>query len=158
MNPRFPLYIVSKGRSDTRLTSKALEYMKTPYFIVIEEQEYKAYSSVIDPKKILVLDKTYQRDYDTFDDLGDIKSKGPGPARNFVWEHSKSIGAAWHWVMDDNIRKFYRLNDNKKIKVADGTCFFVMEEFCLRYTNVGMAGPNYDFFAPRKKKTTSVHT
>ena len=41
MIPKYPLYIVSKGRADTRLTSKALEYMKVPYSIVIEKQEYK---------------------------------------------------------------------------------------------------------------------
>ena len=42
MNPKYPLYIVSKGRADSRLTSKALEEMKGPYFIVIEEQEYSS--------------------------------------------------------------------------------------------------------------------
>ena len=152
MNPRFPLYIVSKGRSDTRLTSKALERMNTPYFIVIEEQEYKDYSAVIDPKKILILDKKYQREYDTFDDLGETKSKGPGAARNFAWDHSISIGAPWHWVMDDNIRQFSRFNDNIILRVGDGTIFRCMEDFCLRYKNVAMAGPNYEMFVPRKVK------
>ena len=88
MNPKYPLYIVSKGRADSRLTSKALEKMNVPYSIVIEEQEYDDYAKVIDEKKILVLDKKYQDEYDTCDDLGNTKSKGPGAARNFVWEHS----------------------------------------------------------------------
>lgn len=151
-NPRFPLYIVSKGRADSRLTSRALELMNTPYFVVVEEQEYKTYAAVIDPKKLVVLDKAYQRDYDTFDELGDTKSKGPGPARNFAWAHAMAHGHAWHWVMDDNIREFYRLNQNRKIRVCDGTMFRVMEDFCLRYKNVSMAGPNYMMFAPRKQK------
>ena len=69
MNPNYPLYIVSKGRADSRLTSKALESMKVPYHIVIEKQEYPQYAAVIDKNKILVLDKTYQTDYDTFDVL-----------------------------------------------------------------------------------------
>ena len=34
MNPKYPLYIVSKGRADSRLTSKALEKMLVPYYIV----------------------------------------------------------------------------------------------------------------------------
>jgi len=152
MTPRFPLYIVSKGRADTRLTSKTLEAMKLDYRIIVEEQERNAYASVIEPRKILVLDPAYQARYDTFDDLGDTKSKGPGPARNFAWDHAISEGHSWHWVMDDNIRDFYRLYQNSKVRFGDGTCFKIMEDFCLRYTNVGMAGPNYVFFAKRKQK------
>lgn len=152
MNPNFPLYIVSKGRADSRYTSKALESMKVNYFIVIEEQEYKQYSAVINPKKILILDKSYQDNYDTFDELGSTKSKGPGAARNFAWQHSIDNSFEWHWVMDDNIRDFQRLNNNLKIKVSDGTIFKCMEDFVLRYENVAMAGPNYNFFAKRKQK------
>src|SRR3990172_24550 len=106
--PKFPLYIVSKGRADSRLTSKALEKMETPYFMVIEEEEYKQYSSVIDSKKILILNKKYQDEYNTCDNLGSSKSLGPGAARNFAWDHSVSLGFDWHWVMDDNINGFYR--------------------------------------------------
>ena len=147
-----PLYIVSKGRADTRMTSKALEKMGVPYRIVIEDQEHDDYAAVIDEKKILHLDKQYQRDYDTFDDLGDSKSKGPGAARNFVWDHAIAEGHEWHWVMDDNIRVFYRLNDNRKIQTTGRGIWTAMEHFVQRYTNVAMAGPNYYMFAPRKTK------
>jgi len=150
MNPQFPLYIVSKSRADSRLTSKSLEDMGIPYHIVIEGQQYDDYAAVINPKKILVLDKSYQRDYDTFDDLGDTKSKGPGAARNFAWDHSMDRGYEWHWVMDDNIRWFFRLNKNVIARLYDGTGFKCMEDFVLRYENVGMAGPNYQMFCPRK--------
>lgn len=152
LQPRFPLYIPSKGRYETKLTVDALEAMRVPYNIIVEEQEYKKYKDVIASGTILVLDKQYQQTYPTCDTLGDEKSKGPGPARNFAWDHAASQGAAWHWVMDDNIRYFMRLVNNRKIRVGDGACFYIMEEFCLRYTNVAMAGPNYDFFAKRKQK------
>lgn len=152
MNPKFPLYIVSKGRWESRLTAKTLERLQVPYFIVIEEQEYAQYSAVIDKEKILVLDKKYQRDYDTFDELGLTKSVGPGAARNFVWDHAIAGGYPWHWVMDDNIRAFYRLHKNKRLRVGDGTIFRCMEDFVLRYENVAMAGPNYYMFAPDRQK------
>lgn len=153
MNPHFPLYVVSKGRfaDSVRLTSRALHYMNVPHNIVIEEQEYDDYAArVDDTAALIVLDKRYQAEYDTCDDLGATKSKGPGPARNFVWEHSIAEGHDWHWVMDDNIRWFVRLNRNLKIRVKDGAFFRVMEDFVLRYENVAMAGPNYWMFAPRK--------
>jgi hypothetical protein len=149
---QFPIYIVSKGRWKTRLTSRQLERLGVAYRIVVEEQEYKNYCSEIDAARILVLDRAYQRDYDTFDSLGETKSKGPGPARNFVWDHSIGLGAEWHWVMDDNIEGFYRLNHNLKVPVSDGAIFRCMEEFVLRYQNIGMAGPNYFGFASRKHK------
>lgn len=149
MNPKYPVYIVSKGRWESRLTSKAFETMGVPYYIIVEEQEYDNYAAVIDPKKILILPKKYQDEYDTCDDLGDSKSKGPGAARNFAWDHSiYALGEDRHWVCDDNIGSFKRLNRNKKLVVMSGTIFRVMEDFVDRYENVAIAGPNYIFFAP----------
>jgi hypothetical protein len=150
MTNSIPLYIVSKGRADSRLTSKALESMNVPYFIVIEKQEYPAYSAVIDSKKILILDPKYQEQYETCDNLGDTKSKGPGAARNFVWDHSINEGHKWHWVMDDNIRRFVRYNKNEQLTVKSDKIFRAMEDFVQRYTNISMAGPNYFMFIPRK--------
>ena len=153
MNPKFPLYIPSKSRADSRMTVKSLESMGVPFRIVVEEQQYSDYAKFIDKSKILVLDKKYQRDYDTFDNLGHTKSVGPGAARNFIWEHSISLGFDWHWVMDDNIRCFYLLNGNRKIRAWDGSPFKYMEDFVLQYQNIAMAGPNYEMFCPRILKT-----
>ena len=151
LTPQHPIYIVSKGRADTRLTSRALERMGVEYRIVVEAHERDTYAAVIDPSKILVLDPAYQREYDTCDTLGDSKSKGPGAARNFAWAHALSLGARWHWVMDDNIRRFYRFTHNQQVQVLGGACFRAMEDFCERYENVLMAGPNYKMFAKRKQ-------
>ena len=139
--PRYPVYIVSKGRWESRLTVRSLEEMGVPYRIVVEAQEYDDYVSVIDPTKILVLDPEYQRRYDTCDDLGDRKSKGPGPARNFAWDHAIAEGYARHWVMDDNIRGFVRWNNNRRIVVRDAAPLRCIENFVDRYENVAMAGP-----------------
>jgi hypothetical protein len=146
MNPKYPVYIVSKGRWVSRLTSKALERMKVPYHIVIEEQEYAEYSKVIDPAKILILPVKYLEEYDTCDDLGDSVSRGPGAARNFCWDHSISLGAERHWVMDDNLDAFHRLNRNMKVVVETGTIFKAAEDFVERYENVPIAGLNYYSF------------
>jgi len=151
MNPKYPIYIVSKGRADTRLTAKALEAMQVPYYIIVENQEYQDYASVIAAHKILILPTSYQDAYETCDELGSNKSKGPGPARNFAWEHSTSLGAARHWVMDDNIASFQRLNRNLMVKVSSGTIFKAAEDFVDRYENVYISGFNYDFFVQSKE-------
>jgi hypothetical protein len=157
MKNRWPFYIPTKGRSDSRLTSKYLDFMKVPHYLVVEPQECDGYEkSVRDWEKetgqksyatVLELDLRYKDTYELLDDLGLTKSTGPGPARNFAWDHSIKTGAEWHWVADDNINNFLRLTNNLKIKVGDGSCFRVMEDFCLRYENVTMAGPNYRSFA-----------
>ena len=151
MNPSYPVYIVSKGRWDTRHTSKALELMQVPYRIVVGPHEYDNYASVIDPDKVLVLPQKYLDEYDTCDELGDSKGKGPGSARNFVWDHSIELGAERHWVMDDNIASFNRLNRNLMCKVTSGSIFKAAEDFVDRYENVYLAGLNYDFFAKAKE-------
>jgi hypothetical protein len=138
-SPRYPVYVISKGRWESRLTSKALEELGIPYRIVVEPQERDAYAAVIDPAKILVL---------PFSNLG----QGSIPARNWVWSHSLAEGARRHWILDDNIHGFYRLNYNLKTPVASGTIFYAAEEFVDRYENVAEAGFNYFMFASRKVK------
>jgi len=151
-HPRFPLYVVSKGRWQTRFTIDSLQQMGVDFNVVIEEQEYDQYASQIDKKHLVVLDPKYQDEYETCDDLGNTKSKGPGPARNFAWQHAIDNGHEWHWVMDDNIRGFYRLHNNKKRPIKAPGFWRAMEDFVLRYTNVAMAGPNYAMFAWKKAK------
>ena len=119
---------------------------------MIEAQEVEQYAAVIERNKILVLDPAYQRDYDPCDRRGAEVSKGSGPARNFAWDHAVSTGAGWHWLMDDNIKGFFRFDRNLKVPVADGTILRCMEDFASRYDTVAMAGPNYFMFASRKTR------
>jgi hypothetical protein len=156
LNPQFPLYIPSKGRSEYMITSKYLTYMGVKHNVVVEPSQMDDYRKAIKSMDLLAtaveLDLSYKEKYELCDKHGLTKSTGPGPARNFAWDHSKSNGYNWHWVMDDNIRSFRRLNKNEKIKVTNGALFKAMEDFCLRYENVSMAGPNYYMFAPSRVK------
>jgi hypothetical protein len=139
MNPKYPVYIISKGRWESRLTSKALEARGVPYRIVVEPQEREQYAAVIDPRKILVL---------PFSNLG----QGSIPARNWVWEHSIAEGAARHWILDDNIREFYRLHENTYFRTTSGVTFCAIEDWADRYINIAMTGMQYFMFAKRKQK------
>lgn len=152
MNPQFPIYIVSKGRWKSRLTSKALEYMKVPYFIIVEQNEYESYKEVIDKEKILILPEKYLREYDRFWNDGEDTKTGPSAARNFAWDHSISNNFQYHWVMDDNLDAFHRMNRNIKAEVNSGTIFKCMEDFVLRYENIAIAGPNYYSFCKTTDK------
>lgn len=137
MNPKYPVYVISKGRHETRMTSRCFEAMGLPYRIVVEPQEFDAYAAHIDKQKILVL---------PFSNL----NRGSIPARNWVWEHSISEGHERHWICDDNIRNMFRFNRNNRIPMRTPTGFAVMEQFVDRYTNLAMAGPQYFMFAPKR--------
>lgn len=147
--PKYPIYILSKGRADTRLTSKSLEKIGVDYRIVVEDSEYDDYAAVIDPKKVMALPTDFRQNprYAFPDVNGQVG--GSIPVRNFIWEHSISEGHKRHWILDDNIREFYRINRNVKSRVTNGTIFRCCEDFTDRYTNVAMSGMNYQFFVPK---------
>ena len=137
INPRYPVYVISKGRWESRLTVKALEKMRVPYFVVVEPQEFDEYAGVMERDKILTL---------PFSNLG----QGSIPARNWVWKHSLKNGDARHWILDDNIKAFYRLYHNLKTPVGCGNIFRAAEDFVDRFENVALAGFDYFMFASRK--------
>jgi hypothetical protein len=119
--------------------------MKVPHYIAIEPQDEDLYEAALNKFKI--------RPYVTlliapFSNHGD----GPGRARNWCWDHSISIGAEKHWVLDDNIADFYRLHKNKRVRVESGAIFRAAEDFVDRYENVPISGFQYRFFiAPNSK-------
>jgi len=139
MNPKYPIYVISKGRWESRMTTKALTKRNIPHKVVIEPQEYDDYAAVIDPDIIAVL---------PFSNLG----QGSIPARNWVWEDAIQQGAERHWILDDNIRDFQILWRNSYFYTDSGTSFRIIEDFADRYKNMALTGMQYFMFAPRKTK------
>jgi hypothetical protein len=133
MKTKYPIYVISKGRWKKRQTQRCLELMGLDYKIVIESSEYKEYSKYIDDKKIIVL---------PFENLG----QGSIPARNYVLDHSVKLGYKKHWILDDNIDSFYRLNRNMKVICMSYKIFNAAEDFTDRYSNVAISGFNYNSF------------
>lgn len=159
INPRYPIYIISKGRWDSRQTQRTLEELNVPYRIVIEKSEYDKYAENVPEHKIITLptdfrdNPLYAKPDETTGFIG-----GSIPVRNFVWEHSKSEGHKRHWILDDNMRHIYRLNRNLKTRMTTGSSFGILENFVDRYTNVRLAGMNYAFFAPSGVKKPPYYT
>lgn len=137
MTPRFPIYVISKGRWERRSTCKALGSMKCPFKIVVEPKEYKNYAKYINEDNIIICPENFSE-----------RGLGSTPVRNFVWQHSINNKDDFHWILDDNIESFERFNNNLKIKCETPTPFRVIEDFVLRYENIAMAGMNYAIFCP----------
>ena len=137
MKNKYPIYVISKGRQNSCLTARELKLMGVEFTLVVEPQEYDLYKHITE--NILVT---------PFSNLG----QGSIPVRNFVWEHSISNGNERHWILDDNIEGFHRLNKNEKPKLLSTVFFRCMEDFVDRYENVAIAGANYYSFCKTTDK------
>ena len=135
MQPKYPIFIPSKGRWESRLTMKALDRMGVSYTVVVEPQERDQYVKAIGADRLLV---TPHRD------------KGLTVTRNWIWDYARDLGAPRFWTMDDNLQQFYRLNNNTKIKIQTGSFLCAMEDFTDRYINVPVSGMHYEQFIQRR--------
>ena len=136
--PRYPIYVISKGRSENCLTAKFLIKDGIDFKIVVEPQEKQEYADRYGTERILVL---------PFSNLG----LGSIPARNWVWEHAKKSGAMRHWILDDNISTIYRRYETRRIYCNSHYAFRCVEDFTDRYENIGIAGLNYAMFLPDRQ-------
>lgn len=134
MEVKYPVYIISKGRHDCCLTADFMLKDGVDFKIVVEPQERELYAEIYGDDRLLIL---------PFSNLG----LGSIPARNWVWEHSISIGAERHWIFDDNIRSIRRHYKGKRLKCDATIALAAIEDFTDRYENIGIAGMNYLFFA-----------
>lgn len=135
--PRYPIYVISKGRYEKCLTANFLIEDGVEFNLVVEPQEQAEYVKRYGQERVLVL---------PFSNLG----LGSIPARNWCWEHSKKNGHFRHWILDDNINMMRRLHKGKRIRCNAGPAFCATEDFTDRYENIGIAGMNYTFFAINK--------
>ena len=131
---KYPIYIISKGRYENPLSAKFLLKENIPFRIAVEPQEYDNYCSTIPREFVSKL---------PFSNLG----VGSYPARNWCWEDSIRRGFKKHFLFDDNIRGFRRLNNGKRVKTDALTSLLVLQNFTDRYSNVAISGFNYIYFA-----------
>lgn len=108
--------------------------MGVNFKVVIEPPDLESYLAIVPKDRLLVL---------PFEDLG----QGSIPARNWIWDHALSIGAARHWIIDDNIARFYRKNFNRRIPTDSPAIFAAAEDFTDRFENVAFSGVNNIAFA-----------
>jgi hypothetical protein len=134
--PKYPIYIISKGRADIIGTAKFLDECRVDYKLVVEPKEFDEYAKYNAIDKLLVCPENFSE-----------RGHGGIPVRNFVWQHSKDAGAEKHWILDDNIHNYKRIHQGQKVIIKSPWIFRIVENFVDRFTNVKMAGHNYSFFS-----------
>lgn len=132
---KYPVCILSKGRSNCQKTGKALDRMGVDYKFFVESDEASLYKKELGDDKVVSL---------PFNNLG----QGGIPARNYIWDWAAERGHKRHWTLDDNIYSFVRCTNNRRLCVRGGGFFRAMEDFVDRYKNIAMAGPHHKGFVP----------
>lgn len=120
------------------MTAKFLIAEGIEFYLVVEKQEYEEYASRYKAATILILPEA-------------STGKGAIPVRNWIWEHSISLGFGRHWELDDNIRELFRLHKGKRIRCSSMAAFDAVEEFTDRYENIAISGLNYLMFGTGKQ-------
>jgi hypothetical protein len=140
VQPKYPIYVISKGRWKNTYTIDTLEEMGVNFYICVEPSEYELYvaNPKIDSKKILVMPEDFSK-----------QGNGAVPVRNWVWEHSVQLGYPKHWQLDDNIAGFFRYNHNLQKRVKNGVFFRIMEDYSDKFENLGLVGCQYQSFLPQ---------
>lgn len=133
---KYPIYIPTKGRFESRKTVKALLWMGVDFSVVVEPQEYEDYCTILPKENVIVLP------YSKPDEASQLVT-----TRNWIKDYSTNLGHKRHWQLDDNIKAFYRMNNNCRNKVKSAVVFECVEDFVDRYSNVAMAGLNYMNYA-----------
>ena len=132
---KYPIYIISKGRFEHPLTANTLESMNIAYKICVEPQEYSDYLQTIKKSRIIKLPENFSK-----------KKQGGIPVRNWVFKDAIRNNSKRHWIIDDNISSFLRVNKNTKFTVKNDSTFRACEDFTDRFKNIAMSGMQYDCF------------
>jgi len=134
--PKYPIYIPSKGRVSNPLTIRLLLKDDIPFRVAVEPQEAAAYETLVGKDRLFVLPK---------DNQGLIYS------RNCIRADAVTQGAERHWQWDDDIRKMYRLYRGRRIQCSPSVAIAALEDFTDRYENIGISSFNSCFFIPARR-------
>lgn len=131
IQPRYPVYVPSKGRADHALTARFLLRDEVPFRMVVEPQEAEAYARVVGDDRVVELDAS---------------GEGLIYARNWIKAHATSEGYDRHWQLDDNIAGAWRVYRGRRIPSESGVALRVAEDFTDRYSNIALSGLGYMMF------------
>lgn len=129
--PKYPIYIPSKGRWQKSYTSRFLNQDGVSHYVVVEKHEEEAYREALPWAEILVLPH---------------QDEGLHVTRCWIQQHAIDSGADKHWQLDDNIRRCRRWHKGYRLRCNGGLALRAAETFCDRYENIAVAGLNYEMF------------
>jgi hypothetical protein len=120
--PAYPIYIPTKGRADIATTPKILAESGVPFILAVEKEDVANYRSKFPTAEILELPESNQ---------------GIVYSRNFCKADAKKKGVAYHWQIDDDIRKIAFSVNAKETNMPFAQGLAIAEAFTKHYDNIG---------------------
>lgn len=141
---KFPIGILSYGRYNDNFTSKYLVKCGIRHTIFVEPCEYYLYinnyfNNLEPEKQELVEIRNVGEDFHT-------RNLGGTPVRNYILDYYYVKGFARCWILDDNIKCYYRYNRGCKTEIYSGSIFSSIEKYIEIYENVGVCSHNFSPF------------
>jgi len=135
--PKYPIYIPSKGRAETKATAANFEENNIPYTFSIEKEDEEKYRKAFPNAEFIILEKSNQ---------------GNPYSRNTIKEHALKNGHKYHWHIDDDIKKMaYYLDGKNNYFDNFAQCLSIIEAVCDKYENIGAASPRSSAFSRTEK-------
>jgi len=153
--PKYPIYIVSHKRANPTIgtTATLLKEMKIDFKIVIRQECLEEYLNHYNMDTLLVMPKDFDNNapnlYDGQPLIEHLKGNGASiPQRNYAWFHAIQSGATHHWILDDNIRGFFRRQDGLYLRIKSPIMFVSLENYLDMTDNCFLLGIAMKNFCP----------
>lgn len=140
--PKYNFYIPSKARHDVIMTHTLLKNIGLSCSIIVEPNDEQKYKDALPEENILVMDKN---------------SMGIYYVRNWIKDYSRSLGEAYHWQLDDDIKSLKYIFKGTRYKIEDYKPFSFAEAVLDKTENIGMAGFIHSAFAFSSTKEYSLN-
>tara|TARA_B000000557_G_scaffold256337_1_gene248418 strand:- start:657 stop:1523 length:867 start_codon:yes stop_codon:yes gene_type:complete len=138
----YPIYVPSKARADVKLTTQALADVGLDFYVVVEPQDAGLYLKHYDMKQLVIME---------------MNDQGIGYVRNACKKHSISIGADFHWQVDDNIKDFRVREGGKNVVKNTRNVFAAAEHYMSHFDNIGIGSLSHSIFAFARNTHVSVN-
>ena len=133
---KYPIAILSYKRANKYgYTHKLLTKMKIQHFLFVEPQDVKDYREWYDDEYCILV---------VSPENFSMKNMGGSLMRNYILKHFRKRDKVW--MLDDNIKNYYRFFQGKKNIIESRQIFTSIEKYVERYDNVGVVSHNFNPF------------
>jgi hypothetical protein len=137
----YPIYIPSKNRPEGK-SFDLLKDIDTEKYIIVEPQDIKKYEHLEKNFNILTLEKNNQGLY---------------YVRDFTKTYAEKTNVKWYWVIDDDISKFYRTENNKNKPITPHEALTSAEEL-FSSMPIALGSLEYQQYAWSQKKLFKINS
>lgn len=128
----FPIYICSKARAGNAPLLPLLIGENIKAVLVVEPIDFEIYSASFPQLQILALPEN---------------GRGLPFSRQFALEHSRRLKNEWFWMLDDDIKQFYKVENRRCVPVPARVALSEVQELAQKVPNCAQAALEYHQFA-----------